>query len=276
MTPIEDQLSAGLHRLTDTLAPSADPADDLRRGRRRRNRTRLALGCGSVVVVASTAAVVTLVPGAERAPVAQDPTPTPTAPGTGQPTTPTTPTAAPATPRCVDADAGSGASGTFTPAAPDLLGSYRSILAERLDPTGRHLGPAGAGNQVGTSPDPACPAGQDRLTSYGTKLDWRVPGESGLGMVQVEVTDESSTQAQVWMAHETWRARPVDLPGVRSAEVAAYDGGVAVLVHRTDGMSVAIDASSLFGNNSRTPVSGVDLAVEDLLAAAADPRFTLS
>ena len=34
-------------------------------------------------------------------------------------------------------------------------------------------------------------------------------------------------------------------------------------------------SNDLFGNNSLTPVSSLDLTVDQLLAAAADPRFTL-
>ncbi|MBM7516263.1 hypothetical protein [Nocardioides nitrophenolicus] len=275
MTPIEDLLGAELHRLTDRLAPSTDPDGDLRRGRRRRQRVRLAVGCGSVVALASASAAVALASapaGNDATTVAQDPTPV--VPTTSP--TPTPPPAAPTESRCVPADGGLGAGGDFRPVAPDLLRDYRAILAERLDPSGRHLGPAGSGNQVGTSADPACPDGQDRLTSYGTRLDWRVPGERGLGMIQVEVNGGPADDGQVRLGHDDWLPRPVDLPGVASAEVATYDGGVAVVVRRTDGMSVGIDANTLFGNNSRTPVSGIDLTVDELVVAAADPRFSLS
>ncbi|NYI46027.1 hypothetical protein BJ993_003107 [Nocardioides aromaticivorans] len=274
MIPVDEQLSAGLHRLTDTLAPSADPAGDLRRGRRRRRRTRLAVGCGSAVVAASALAVAVLPPGEEQAPVAEDPVTTPSA--TPVTTPASTASAAPATNRCIDLDdRGPGPNGTIVAAAPDLLDLYRTILVERLDPAERHLGPGRTNNQVGASGNDGCRAGQVRLTSYGTKLDWRVPGESGLGMIQVEVTSGPWQDAQMRYAYDFWAPRKVNLPGVRSAGVASYDGGVAVVVHRTDGLSVAIDANTLFGNNSLTPVSGMDVAVRDLLAAAADPRFTL-
>lgn len=275
MNPVEDQLSAGLHRLTDTLTPSADPTGDLRRGRRRRTRTRLAAGCGSAVVAASVAAVVAWPTGEEPAPVAADPLTTPTAAPATTATTATA-SAAPATSRCFDPDdRGPARKGQIIAAAPDLLDLYRAILVEHLDPAERHLGPGRTNNQVGGSGAEGCPSGQIRLTSYGTKLDWRVPGESGLGMIQVEVSDPWD-EAQARLAHDVWKPRAVDLPGVRSAEVAEYDGGVAVVVHRTDGLSVALDANTLFGNNSLTPVSGVDLSVRELVAAAADPRFTLS
>jgi hypothetical protein len=275
MTPNEDLLGAELHRLTDTLAPSSDPAGDLRRGRRRRARTRLAVSCcGAVAAVASASAVVVLVTGAEPAPVAQDPTPT-TVPGTTEPAT-ATPTPA-VTFRCVDsATGGPGRNGRITALAPDLIDTYRTILVERLDPTERHLGPGRTNEQVGTTSDPACSAGQSKLESYGTKLDWRVPGESGLGMIQVEVTSGPWDEAQMQYGYDSWRPQPVDLPGVSSAEVTTYAGGFAVVVHRTDGVSVGIDANTLFGNNSRTPVSDMELTVTDILAAAADPRFRLS
>lgn len=276
MTPVDNQLSAGLHRLTDTLTPSSDPAGDLRRGRRRRTRTRLAAGCGSALVAASVAAVVAWPTGEDPAPLATDPVTTPTASPATTATTATA-SAAPATGRCIDPDdRGPAPNGRIIAAAPDLLDLYRAILVEHLDPAERHLGPGRTNNQVGSSGSDGCRAGQMRLTSYGTKLDWRVPGESGLGMIQVEVSDDPWDEAQTRLAHDGWKPRDVDLPGVRSAEVASYDGGVAVVVHRTDGLSVALDANTLFGNNSLTPVSGVDLSVAELVAAAADPRFTLS
>lgn len=272
MNPIEERLGAELHRLTDGVAASDDPLGDVRRGRRRRTRIRRAAGGGAVVVLASASAVAALVPGEEEVPVAQDPAPTRTAPSS--------PATSPAgrTPRCVDADGGGPGpgGGRIEAVAPDLLDGYRAVLAAHLDPAGRHLGPAGANQQVGTVADPACRAGLARLSSYGTKLEWRVPGGPGLGMVQVEVTDQPWEEAQLRLAHDSWRPHPVDLPGVRSAEVAAYDGGVAVVVHRADGVSVGLDANTLFGNNSRTPVGDLDVDADELVAAAADPGFRLS
>ncbi|WP_408896668.1 hypothetical protein ACJ5H2_17265 [Nocardioides sp. R1-1] len=265
MMSIEERLGVELHRLTDGVAATSDPHGDLRRGRRRRTRNRVAAGCASLVVVASATAVAALAGGEERVPVAQDPLPAPT----------TSPAAPPV--RCVDPEGGRpGAGGAWAPVAPDLLDGYRTVLGAHLDPAGRHLAPAATNEQVGTRSEPTCGAGLARLTSYGTKLAWRLPGESGVGMVQLEVTDQPWAEAQLRLSHDSWRPHPVDLPGVRSAEVAAYDGGVAVVVHRADGLSVGIDANTLFGNDSLTPVSGVDLDVDQLLSAAADPRLTLS
>lgn len=277
MTDLDDRLAQGLGRLAST-APLPAVDDDLERGRRalRRRRGLLAGGFGAAAV-ASVALLAAMIPG--RPSVVDDPTPaapssTPAVPSPAEPSVPV-----PA-PRCVEDRLG-GDPGTATQdrqaAAPDLLRTYRAILAEHLDPDDAHLQRRASGEQSGTGVDPACPEGTMRLMSYGTKLAWRVPGDQGLGMLQVEVSDGDWQDAQVRLSHDSWQPRPVDLPGVAVAEVATYDDGVAVVVHRTDGLSIAIDANALFGNNSLTPLGGgIDLSVDDLLVAAADPRFGLS
>ncbi len=269
MTPIEDQLGAELHRLTDSLTPSSDPADDLRRGRRRRARTRLAVGCGALAAVASASAVVVLAPGgSEPAPVAKDPAPTSTPAPTPAPvTTPEGRTCVPM------ADPVRGEAPVYN----RTVKGYRQILAERLDPQGAHLdrwevtrSVQSSGSQLG------CPEGSVSMTGLGTKVGWRVAGESGQGVVQVFVVAPGGwPDSSVVAEYDDWQDRPVALPGVASAEVSVHEGGTAVVVHRADGFTVEIDANDLFGNNSLTPVSSLDLTVDQLLAAAADPRFTL-
>lgn len=272
MTPIEDLLGAELHRLTDTLTPSNDPSGDLRRGRRRRHRVRLAavVGGSSVVAVASAAAVVLLPGGNDAMPVAEDPTPT----ATPEPAPAPTPVTTPEGRTCLPMDRSVVGR---SPALNRVVKGYREILAERLDPQGAHLdrwevtrSVQSSGGQVG------CPDGSGWVDALGTKVGWRVAGESGQGVVQVEVSDAGSwSESSLRYSHDDWRDQPVRLPGVVSAEVASYDGGTAVVVHRTDGVSVGIDANTLFGNNSLTPVSGLDVTTDQLLAAAADPRFAL-
>lgn len=154
------------------------------------------------------------------------------------------------------------------PAVHPWLASYRDILARHLDPRERHLERQVTNIQGGGSPE----CGFDEL---GTKLGWSVPGEEGLGMIQVEVS-RSRRDSQVQMSSDRWTLLSVTgMPGVERAE-AAHDGDrVAVLVTRDDGLVVGIIADPLFGNNSPTPVSGFGFDVDDLLVAAADREFAL-
>lgn len=278
----ESQLTERMQQLAEQIAAPPPIADgDLVRGRARvRRRRTAAAGVGAASVLAVGALVTTLasVGGSPAAPVAHDPDLAASA------LTSSAASGAP-DPRCVvdDFAGASRSSGVVTSprrqafalSRPQLLNRYRMILARHLDSAGTHLERRASNEQTGTRSDPACPDGTAWLTSYGTKLGWRMPGESGLGMVQVEVSDGDWSDAGIRLAHDAWRAHPVSLPGVRSAEVAT-DGGLAVVVHRTDGVSVAIDTDALFGNNATTPVSGMELSADDLLAAAADPEFSLS
>lgn len=154
--------------------------------------------------------------------------------------------------------------------APSLR-SYRTILAEHLDPKDQHLDPTITNVQTGSAP--GC-----GITALGTKLGWTVPGQDGKGMVQVEVVDlaDGRMLTQVHLAHRGWRKVPVaGLPGAVVAYAVEYDGGAAVAVTREDGLTVAIDADHLFGNNATVPVRGFELTVDDLLEAAADPGFQM-
>lgn len=154
------------------------------------------------------------------------------------------------------------------PAVQAWLTSYRDILARHLDSRDRHLERRVTNIQGGGSPE----CGFEVL---GTKLGWSVPGEDGLGMVQVEVS-RSRRDSQVQKSLDRWSLLSVTgMPGIERAE-AAHDGDrFAVLVTRDDGVVVGIIADPLFGNNSSTPVSGFGFDVDDLLVAAADPEFAL-
>lgn len=265
----EEQLTAQLQQLADRIeVPPSVVADDVARARARRRRTT-AGGLGVAGVVAATALLTTVAgggPGGSVTPVAKDPSVAASSASAPSPKAPPS--------RCLEDAATPGYGGDPMPR--QIIG-YRKILAERLDPAGTHLQRRPDNLQGGSSLDgsPQCPAGMSWAVSLGTKLAWRVPGESGMGMLQVEVAEEPWADLQVAMGYDSWKAQTVTLPGVRAARVARYDGGTAVIVTRTDGLSVAIDANTLFGNNSLTPVKGVDLTTDQLLATAADPRFTL-
>lgn len=147
-----------------------------------------------------------------------------------------------------------------------LVQAFRDVLAVHLDPKGEHLEAKTTSVQSSGS---GC-----MLTALGTKVGWTTAGEDGMGLVQVEVSDGSDL-TQVRMAHEGWRPLPVDVAGVSSARQVEYDGGFAVEVERTDGLTVSIDASLLFGNNSLVPIESLPFGVAALVRTAADPRFQL-
>ncbi|GAA3803082.1 hypothetical protein [Nocardioides panacisoli] len=143
--------------------------------------------------------------------------------------------------------------------------AYRDIVAQHLDPAGEHLDPRATNVQ---SSGAAC-----GMSGLGTKVGWSVPGQDGLGEVQVEVTT-SWRNAQVHLAHDGWMPA-VDVPGATKAWSVKYDGGFAVAVQRTDGLTVALSADELFGNNSLTGIAGFPFSPDDLFETAADPAFTL-
>ena len=161
------------------------------------------------------------------------------------------------------------------------LQAYRDVVADHLDPGGRHL--------------QAWPINVHTLVSelgschLSKQLGWTIPGEDGLGMLQVDVS-RSWDHSPLRLAHRGWRSIPPNLPGVTYAFTVEYDGGMAVAATRTDGLTVAIDAyevdaerllilqrsqRGLFDDYSATGFSGFDFDVDDLLATVTDTRFTL-
>lgn len=155
------------------------------------------------------------------------------------------------------------------PVIAPVLQSYRDVLVRHLDPQDEHL--ERKPSNVQTSGIPGCD-----FDALGTKLGWSVPGEGGLGMVQIEV-GTSARGSQVELSFGGWRQ--VDEPrlpdGVTRAREVHNGDVTAVLVVRDDGVAVGIIADPLFGNNSTTGVTGFGFGVADLLAAAADPALAL-
>lgn len=282
MAELEDQLTRHLQRYEVPL-PAADPFADLRRGQARLRRRRLFTavgGAGAVATVALGAALVVpnivgsgpgVTPAASPS-EAVEPSPEPTSP---EPT----PSEQPDARGCIpESDEPRPATPQPEPVLAEALKDYRRIVAGHLDPQERHLErwEETQGMQYGSNGTIDCPVGMIGLDSLGTKLGWAVAGQDGQGMIQVEVVRGGTWRdSSIRLAHTGWQDLPADLAGVRSAEVATYDGGTAVVVHRTDGLSVAIDANQLFGNNSLTPIDGFDFTTADLVEAAADPEFAL-
>ena len=227
-------LEARLRRLADAVSPPATPLEqDLERGRRRLRRTRLLVAGGAAVGVAAIALGVGLTGAAIDG---RDSAPTgPATHGT------------PAEPEAT-VDDGTGA---------ELLRVYRNVLADHLDPSGTHLQKKPDNVQSGDG--------------LGTKLGWTMPGQDGLGKVEIFVgggwdgfiagTCGSGTRCS---------ERTVD--GV-TAQVYESDGTILVVVER-DGGTVVILTDALFGNNSLIPVEGMDIPIDNLVRAAADERIT--
>jgi hypothetical protein len=266
----DDELADRLHRATDPIDSPVAPDDLVRLGRAavRRRRGRTVAAALSVAVLAvgvgGGAALLGGQDGRDDSTQAADQSsamPSPVA------TSAVAPTAAP--PSCTISSAGP----AFRPSDyDDALAGYRAILVAHLDPGGDHLGKV---DNV---------QGSDRcgtVDGLGTKLGWSSPGVSGLGVVQIEV-NRGWRDSQIHLAHDGWRPAATVPAGAVRAFVLEYDGGLAaagglaVAVTRPDGITIALDANSLFGNNSTVPTSGMDFSVDQLLQTAADPGFQLS
>ena len=235
---------------TPSRCPTRGPLlpDDLARGRRRLVRTRGLTSAAALVVVGVVASVALGAAGTDDA--APDPAAPPgaTATDADAPTEP--PSGIPSSPKApVDTRDGK-----------ELLTDWAQALAESLDPGGRHLDTVVTGYQ-----------GSGR--GLGAKLGWSVPGEEGLGLVQVFVSPSLRTQFDFYCSAAT-PCRDVTVDGV-AAQVQEMDGTTQVAVEREDGSVATVLIDPLFGNNSVVPVSGMDITVPELVRAAADPRLTV-
>lgn len=149
---------------------------------------------------------------------------------------------------------------------------------KHFDPEWEHLPEQSTGGQTG---------GNESGSSVGTKLGWTVPGEDGLGMVQVAVTtpdyadDERALFDMPGMmicstSPDACRSEPV--PGTEQevtvvANDPEYDWSLAVAYERPDGSMTSVAVNDLFGNNSLVPVSNVDITVEQAIAFVTDPAL---
>ena len=146
-----------------------------------------------------------------------------------------------------------GVGGLGGPRIKAVLAGYRDILREDLDPAGKRIQTGPITNEQG---------GDDSL---GTKLDW-----NGGGMLQIAV-GRSLEGVQFFCDGACTRQT---LAGASKALVLTSGGRISVAVFQDDGDIVALTADTSFGNNG-TSTSALGLTVDQLLAAAADPRLDL-
>lgn len=261
----EDLLTKRLHQLADSIVPPPhDARSDLQRGRRLQRRNRTAIAVGAVAVVGAVTVGAAMLP--RSGPTALDPS-------NGGPTAggPTASTGI----RNLESDEAPDAKmtrGSFPnrfgapPGARAALREYNNVLAEHLDPSRQHLEQYDGVGFTGGSDE----AGPNEV---GAKFSWTTTGQNGEGMLHVAVS-RTWVNSQIYLAHKEWRPLDAILPAGWTAEIAKYDGGMAVVVHRADGVHVAIDANTLFGNNSLTSVTEFRFATSDLVAAASDKRLS--
>ena len=140
-----------------------------------------------------------------------------------------------------------------------------TVAKNQLDPAGEHL--SMASNVQG--------GGSQRSQYVGTKLNWKIRGEPGLGMVEVGIGTPGMTDVERRV--EIGCAGSCDRHDFGDGTAAwvrrSSDGVIGVAYEQSDGESVWVLVDPLFGNNSLTPVSSVDVSVDDLLAFVADHRL---
>jgi len=135
----------------------------------------------------------------------------------------------------------------------ETLGTYRDILREDLDP---------AGTRIQTGPITNQQTGDHSL---GTKLDW-----NGGGMLEIAV-GRSLEDVQFFCDGACIQQ---SVAGASKALVLTSPGSISVAVFQDDGDIVALTADTSFGNNG-TSTRELGLTVDQLVAAAADPRLDL-
>lgn len=266
-TEDDDLLASQFSRLDFADEPSMRTTahDDARRGRRHLVRRRViaavAGGSGIAVIAAATAV---LLPGGQL--------------GVGDLGRDTTVLAPPPPPAEDVASAGDGYEYPLTRTT--LL----EAAQEHLDPDGEHLPTSLAEVQNVQSGGLAGGA----VRSVGTKLDWTVPGESGLGLVQVEITTPGYADAEDYALEGFTAAFGCDLETDACAEqllpdtdlrvwVAedTADVDLGVILERADGSLVGLAAHDLFWNNSTVPVSEVAITLDQAFAFVADPDLVV-
>lgn len=127
--------------------------------------------------------------------------------------------------------------------------------------------------------------GLDHGWLVSSKLDCRVPGESGLGMLHVVVTTPGYAEGEYAESDVAWRIGCDDIADCSSQTIA---GGEEVLVaeadpernlvlgvmyQRPDRSFTGVGVYDLFGNNSLEPVSSVDITLEQAIAFVTDPAL---
>lgn len=270
----DDQLRERFRRMGFTGEPpmASLATDDLARGRRHLRRRRAATLTGGVVgVVAVAAGVAFALPGggpsgAEEVPVA----------GGGAEDAPSVEATAPQVPTSTPTSADDGYGDAFpAPATRQLL---LDTAVEHLDPAHEHLPAASSGITGGG-------------TNVGTKLEWLVAGDDGMGLVQVAVTGpgyageyEFARQdfaVNIGCEIDTDRCTEQPIPGTdETALVGAPNPDAhllfSIVYERADGSLVGIAVSDLFGNNSDTPLAAMDVSLEQGFAFVTDPDLQVA
>ncbi|WP_129670185.1 hypothetical protein [Phytoactinopolyspora endophytica] len=121
-----------------------------------------------------------------------------------------------------------------------------------------------------------------------SKLGWTVPGESGMGMVQVAVTTPGYVDGEyaredvaMLIGCETLDAcEQQTIPETGETVLVAEedpdrDLAFGVMYERADGSLTAIGVYDLFGNNSTEPVSEMDISLEQAFAFVTDPDLQI-
>ena len=299
-----DRLAGRLHELGQRApVPVADPLSDIRRGRTalRRRNARYAAGTGLVAVCAGAVGIGSIGwPGGSTDAIL-DPAGSPSAGGSPTSTPASTP-AAGAGQQCVVGVTTDPSRLSTTrkgivvspstlidaqrqleraPEVTAALGVYRNAASAILDPSGTHLDPADGERSDNIQSGFGCdPKTGEYLTSLGTEIGWTSGG--ALGVVRIEVVSpHQDQQPQVVLEHDGWHRDTGHLPAdVVTARIVSYSedgGGHAVVVERADGLTVAVDASGVWGNNAPlgSPSATGLPAVADLLTLAASSQLTL-
>gem|GEM_PF-2671020 len=141
------------------------------------------------------------------------------------------------------------------------------VAKDHLDPAGEHL----------SMHQNVLSGGTTDSQHIGTKLNWKIRGEPGLGMVQVAIATPGMTDADRRFeigCGEYFSCEQRELDDGSTAWIGqSGDGLIGVAYEQADGESVWVLIDPLFGNNSLTPVSEVDVDVNDVLGFVADDRL---
>lgn len=245
----------------------ATASDDLRRGRRHLRRKRAATWTSAAAGFAAMATgLAVALPGSGYQ------TPDPELEVAGG-------VAAPASEQPVPEidEPGDGHDAVYPLPFPVTTALILDVAAAHFDPNRLHL-PAAISN--------AGNGGSDTGWRVSSKLDWTIPGETGLGMVQVAVTTPGFADGEYaewevgWLVgcDDTDTCTEQDVPGTnKTVRVADPDPETnlrfGVMYQRPDGSFSAVGVYDRFGNNSLEPVAGVDITLEQAIAFVTDPSL---
>jgi hypothetical protein len=256
-------LDDDLHRLAERIdLPTTAPAQDLARGRARRRTRNLSVVGGSVAATAVIATGLAFLSGTAGGGASGSRDIDPGFSGQGTASSSASSSVSPshrvrAHHRIAKGKATAGAYVGVTMSEADAqrvrvaLDTYRSILRADLDPAGARIQTARITNVQGSD------------DSLGTKLDW-----NGGGMLEIAVGH--SLDGVQFFCDGDCEQRAA--PGTSKVLVQTSPGAISVAAFQDDGDIVAVTASTSFGNNG-TSTADLGVTVDQLVAAAADPRL---